>query len=58
MVKTFDNINLLPNQYKEEEEIVIFRVTEKEIEKAFPEIIHIEVQLKEKEEKEGNLIPF
>ena len=35
IAKTFDNINLLPNPYKEEEDMVILRVTESEIEEVF-----------------------
>ena len=43
MATLFDNINAPPNPYKEAEDIVIFRVTEKEIEETFPEIIQIKV---------------
>ena len=43
--KIVDNIILLPNKYKEQEDIVMLRVREKEIE-VFPEIIQIKIKLK------------
>ena len=39
-------ICFLPKPYKEDEGILICRVTEKEIEEAFLEIIQIKIQLK------------
>ena len=44
MATIFENINVMPSPYEEEEYIVICRVTEKEIEEAFPEIFQIKVQ--------------
>ena len=45
MAKIFDNISFLLNPDKEEEDIAIFRVTEKEVKQTFPEIIKFKVQL-------------
>ena len=49
MAKNHDNTSLLPHPYKEEEDIVICRVTEQEIEDAFSDIVQIEVQRKRKQ---------
>ena len=47
-----DNINLLPNLYKEDENIIILRVTEKE--ETLTEIIQIKVQLNRERGKRSN----
>ena len=38
-ITLIDNINLLPTPHREDQDIVILGVTEKEIEKAFPELV-------------------
>ena len=42
----FDNISLLPSPYEEEQNIVILRVTEKEIEEVSLDTVHIKKQSK------------
>ena len=46
MAKILDNIILLPNLDKESKDILILRLTEKEIEHFFSEIIQIKLWLK------------
>ena len=59
MVTIVDNINLLPNPYMEEKDIIILRTTEKEIKKAFPEIFQIKIKLnRERRKRRNKCIPF
>ena len=46
-----DNVNLIPTQYKEQEDTEILRPMEEEIEEAFPEIIQIKNQQKQERRK-------
>ena len=48
MARLVDNITLLPRPYKEKEDTVILRVTEKDIEEALPETVYIKKQRKRK----------
>ena len=52
MARLVDNNVWIPNPYKEEEDIVIPRVTEKEIEEAFPVIPEIKIQFERKKKNE------
>ena len=52
MAQIVYNITLVKDQFKEEEDIIIIpRVTEKEIEEAFPEIIRAKILLRREKRK-------
>ena len=56
MAQVVDNITLLPDWYKEEEDTAVLKVSEQEIDEDFPEIIRVKVLLgKEKKKKEIHL---
>ena len=57
MAKIVDNINLLPNPYQGEEYILILRVTEKEMEEDFPEIIQIKELKRERRTRKNKTHP-
>ena len=56
--KLVDNVTLLLGPYKEEEDIVIFRVKEKEIEEAFLEMTQIKKQLKRERKRSEFILYF
>ena len=58
MTQIVDNITLLPNLYKEEEDIVILTETEKEIEEAFSKVVRAKTLLnREKKIGKSSLEP-